>query len=317
MTWRIASRQRAYNRRALADRGTSRIAAAPITWGVCELPDWGVVLPAERVLDEIAAAGFGGTELGPDGYLGRDAADLRHALQARRLQLVGAFCPLPLTAPDGGLSALPDALRLATLLAAVGCDTIVAADAGDERRRRIAGRVGADDAHAEWGRAAETLAVLAERCRPLGVRVVLHPHAGTHVETEAELDGLLAASPADLVGLCLDTGHIAYGGGDPAAIARRHAGRVWHVHLKDVSAAVLERVRGEEIGYERAIGEDVFTPLGAGSVDFPALIDALSTSGYDGWWVLEQDVRLGPPWSEQDPAHNARRSLDYLRGLMK
>ena len=282
---------------------------------MCELPEWGMVLPAERVLDEMAQIGFRGTELGPDGYLGRDASHLRRALERRAMELVGAFCPLPLTAADGGRSALPGALELAELLAAVGCERLVAADAGDDRRRGLAGRVGPDAAHAEWGRAGETLASLAERCAPLGVSVVFHPHAGTHVETDAELDGLMAVVPPELVGLCLDTGHIAYGGGDPVAVARRFGARVRHVHLKDVSASVLRRVRNEGLGYERAIGEDVFTPLGAGSVDFPALVEALR--GYDGWWVLEQDVRLGPPWSEQDPAHNARRSLDYLEGLMQ
>ena len=275
------------------------------------------MLPADRVLDEIAGTGFAGTELGPDGYLGRDAAEVRSALQTRDLALVGAFCPLPLTDPDGGRSALSDALELAALLAAVGCQTLVAADAGDDRRRGIAGRVSEAEAHGAWGRAGETLATLAERCRPLSIGVVFHPHAGTYVETEAELDGLMAASPADSVGLCLDTGHIAYGGGDPVSVARRYGRRIRHVHLKDVSAAVLERVRRDAVGYERAIGEDVFTPLGAGSVDFPSLVAELEASGYDGWWVLEQDVRLGAPWSEQDPAVNARRSLDYLNTVLK
>jgi inosose dehydratase len=272
-----------------------------------------VVPPAERVLDEMAAAGFAGTELGPHGYLGRDAVEVKTALSARGLRLVGAFCPLPLTDADGGKSALPDAMKLAELLAAVGCDRIVAADAGGDRRRELAGRVA--QPHGEWGAAGETLALLAERCRPLGVGVVFHPHAGTNVETESELDGLMAATPPELVGLCLDTGHIAYGGGDSVAVARRYGERVRHVHLKDVSAAVLERVRTEGLGYERAIGEDVFTPLGEGSVDFPTLVQALD--GYDGWWVLEQDVRLGPPWSQQDPAQNARRSLAYLKELLK
>ena len=292
-----------------------RIAAAPITWGVCELPDWGAVLPANRVLDEIAGAGFAGTELGPEGYLGADAPQLRAALESRRLSLVGAFCPLPLSDPDGGRGSLPSVMVLASLLAEVGGTTLVAADAGDERRREIAGRVTASDARADWPRAGETLAVLAERCRPLGLQVVLHPHAGTFVETQAELDALMAVAPADLVGLCLDTGHITYGGGDPVAVARRHRARVRHVHLKDVSAPVLARVRRDAVGYADAVGEDVFTPLGAGSVDFPSLMRELRE--YDGWWVLEQDVRLGAPWSQQDPSANARLSLDYLRTLLK
>lgn len=291
-----------------------RIAAAPITWGVCELPDWGTVLPADRVLDEIAVAGFAGTELGPEGYLGADALQLRDALQSRRLSLVGAFCPLPLSDADGGRGSLPSAMKLATLLAEVGCATFVAADAGDERRREIAGRVTASDALAHWEPAGETLTALAERCQSLGVRVVFHPHAGTFVETEAELDSLMAVTPVDLVGLCLDTGHIAYGGGDPVAVARRHHERVRHVHLKDVSAPVLTRVKTDAVGYADAVGDDVFTPLGSGSVDFASLVHELRD--YKGWWVLEQDVRLGRLRTEQDPAANVRLSLNYLRTLL-
>lgn len=271
-------------------------------------------MPADRVLDEIAGAGFAGTELGPEGYLGADASRLRDALQSRRLSLVGAFCPLPLSDSDGGRGSLPSVTKLASLLAEVGCETLVAADAGDDRRREIAGRVAASDALGDWAPAGETLTVLAERCLPFGVRVVFHPHAGTFVETEGELDSLMAVTPDDLVGLCLDTGHIAYGGGDPVAVASRHHARVRHVHLKDVSASVLARVRNDAVGYSDAIGEGVFTPLGSGSVDFPALVQELRN--YEGWWVLEQDVRLGAPWAEQDPPANARLSLDYLRTLL-
>ena len=280
---------------------------------MCELPSWGTVLPPARVLDEIASVGFSGTELGEFGFFGATVDLTRSALRDRGLELVGAFCPLPLTDDDGGQNRLEGAVRLAETLAALNCHTLVAADSGGAGRREMAGRVASP--HREWGRGGEVLARLAEQCRPLMVNVVFHPHAGTHVETETELDGLMAATPSDLVGLCLDTGHITYGGGDPLAVARRYRDRVRHVHLKDVSSPVIDRVRREGIVYEQAVGEDVFTPLGDGSVDFAALVDELG--GYDGWWVLEQDVRLGAPWSDQDPAQNARRSLEYLRTLLK
>jgi inosose dehydratase len=117
------------------------------------------------------------------------------------------------------------------------------------------------------------------------------------------------------VGLCLDTGHLAYGGADPVAVAARYGDRVRHVHVKDVSAAVLERVRQQGIEYSEAVGEGVFTPLSHGSIDFRALVSELTGRGYAGWWVLEQDVRLGAPWPEQDPLANAKASLEYLRSL--
>jgi len=301
-----------------AEGRTPRVAAAPISWGVCELPGWGTVLPAALVLDEISSVGFTGTELGPDRYLASDAPNLRRALTARGLSLVGAFCPLPLSEPDAGRSALAGAEHLVELLAAVGCETLVAADAGDARRRESAGRVRPQDSLADkqWRRAGETLTALAERCASLGVNVVFHPHAGTYVELGSELDALMDATPADVVGLCLDTGHLAYGGADPVQVARQYGDRVRHVHLKDVSHTVLERVRRDGVPYEQAIGEDVFTPLGEGSVDFPGLVRSLTARGYDGWWVLEHDVRLGAPWSEHHPAQNAKRSLQYLRSLL-
>lgn len=294
-----------------------RLAAAPITWGVCELPDWGEVPSPSRVLDEMAAAGFAGTELGSPGFLPTDPAALQRELAARRLALVGAFYPVAFHQPDGAAQSLEEAIRFAGFLAEAGCERLIAADASDERRRAIAGRVTAQDRLPgdAWHRFGETLGHLAERCARLGLQVCFHPHAGTYVETTGELDALLAATP-ETVGLCLDTGHIAYGGGDPVAVCRKYAARVWHVHAKDVRPDLLARVRGEGIDYSTAVGLGVFAPLGAGMVDFPALLDTLRRAGYDGWYVLEQDVRLGPPWPPQDPLANAQRSIAYLRRLL-
>ena len=300
------------------------LAAAPITWGVCELPGWGAELPYARVLDEMAAAGFRGTELGPRGYLPAEPARLRRELSSRGLALVGAFCPVTLHLPASTQGSVQEGLALAQLLSEVECPLLVAADAGDEHRRTIAGRVREDDGLSAdaWARLAEGLADLAGRCAPLGVRVAFHPHAGTYVETEPEIETLLARTavreyPGGLVGLCLDTGHAAYGGADPVALCRRHAGRIWHVHAKDVRPAVLARVRRDGTDYPTAVGEGVFAPLGEGAVDFPALVAALRQAGYRGWYVLEQDVRLGPPWPAQDPAANARRSAAYLQALLQ
>lgn len=294
------------------------LAAAPITWGVCELPDWGDVPAPERVLSEMSAAGFAGTELGPDAFFGADGETVRASLARFGLQLAGAFFPLPLHDEDGGAGSLEPGEQLAAMLASAGCRTLVAADAGDDHRRDIAGRAGLNDLLPErsWRRAAQTLVALADRCAQFDVSVVFHPHAGTYVETEAEIDALMHVTPVDSVGLCLDTGHIVYGGGDPVAVARRYGERVKHVHVKDVSAGVLADVRQTGVDYATAIGRGAFTPLGEGMVDFPAFVRAMRAINYDGWWVLEQDVRLGPPWPRQDPLQNASRSRDYLLSLL-
>jgi inosose dehydratase len=295
----------------------ARLAAAPITWGVCELPNWGDVPPYQRVLDEMAAAGYAGTELGPLGYLPADPAHLRRELELRGLLLVGAFCPVTFHQVEEIRQSLDRATSFARFLADAGCPFLIAADAGSEARRAIAGRVPReallpDDA---WERFAEGLAELGHQCASLGLRVVFHPHAGTHVETPEEIDSLFSRLPADAAGLCLDTGHVAYGGGDPVDVCRRYVDRVRHVHAKDVRRDVLDRVRQEGVAYEEAVGQGVFAPLGEGMVDFPGLVAVLKQAGYDGWYVLEQDVRLGPPWPAQDPTENARNSAEYLRRL--
>ena len=305
--------------RAAAGRGRRpRLAAAPITWGVCELPGWGDVPPWEAVLDEMSAAGFGGTELGPAGFLPARPDVLRRELARRELALVGAFCPLPLRDPAAVGEGLRQALALARLLGELECPTLVAADAGDAHRRAVAGRVTAADGlpAGAWPRIGERLAELARDCAPLGVRVAFHPHAGTYVETAAEVDALLGATPADATGLCLDTGHLVYGGADPVAVCRRYAGRIWHVHAKDVRRDVLRRARAAGTDYATAVGQGVFAPLGDGEVDFRGLLAALDDAGYGGWVVLEQDVRLGAPWPAQDPRRNASLSLAHLRTLM-
>ena len=127
----------------------------------------------------------------------------------------------------------------------------------------------------DWARVGETLADLATDCALLGVRVAFHPHAGTYVETGAEVDALMAAVRDVSVGLCLDTGHLLYGGADPVAVARTYSDRIWHVHAKDVRAKRLADARRETTDYSTAVGRGVFAPLGDGSIDFPALAATL------------------------------------------
>src|SRR6266508_4153559 len=180
----------------------AKLAAAPITWGVCEIPGWGEVPPYQRVLDEIAATGYTGTELGPPDYLPSDPTTLRRELGSRGLSLVGAFCPVSFHRAEEAPASMEESLKLAHFLAEVGCEFLVAAEAGGDERRAMAGRVPPtamlpSDA---WKRFGEELAELSRRCAPLGVRVVFHPHAGTRVETPEEIDALMRETPVDAVG---------------------------------------------------------------------------------------------------------------------
>ncbi len=298
-----------------------RIGTAPITWGVAGSSGWGTELPYGRVLDEMSELGYAGTELGPWGYLPTHPARLRRELETRRLELIGAFCPLALHDAARAPQERAHGLRTAELLRDLGAPTLVLAATGDARRDRLAGRVprdgsaGLDDD--EWARFADGANEIASAAARVGVATAFHPHVATFVETPGELERLLALTDPDLVALCLDTGHVTYGGGDAAAIARTHASRIRHVHVKDVRTDVLSRARAEESDLPAAVSAGIFPPVGSGDVDVPGVIGALRDAGYSGWLVVEQDVRLGAGTASAcDPMSNARASLAYLRAAL-
>jgi inosose dehydratase len=294
-----------------------KVGNAPVSWGVYEAdrpnPPFG------RILDEIARAGYEGTELGPYGYLPTEAGALARELKARGLGLGSSFVALPLEDASRRAASVEHALRVGRLLATQGVGEVILADDEDPERARIAGRVDANTragwSEVQWREALATLQAVATALRDeLGMRVVVHHHAGTFVETPAEIDRLLAATDADLVGLLLDTGHCVYGGGDPLDVLKRHRGRVRYLHLKDARESELRHVRTSDVSMSEAWQRGVFCPLGEGVVDFPRVIETLRGDGYAGWLIVEQDVvpdaqgRLEP-----DPSDSARKSRAYLR----
>lgn len=297
----------------------NKIATAPISWGVCEIPEWGDLLQYEQVLDEIAAAGYEGTELGPFGYLPTDRDALRRELEKRSLTLVGAFYPVRLNDVRTHAAVITGAADTAKLLADLGASVLVLADAGDDLRAATAGNVPADGsasfAEGDWLLVCGGVNEIALRAREHGVVTAFHPHAGTYVEAPHEIERLLAWTDPELVGLCLDTGHIAYGGGDPAAMAHHHGSRIRHVHLKDLRREVRSRAIERSASFRDAVGDGVFPALGEGDLDLQATLAALRSTGYDGWLVVEQDVRLGIT-PNAAPLADARRSLDFVRSTL-
>jgi inosose dehydratase len=294
-----------------------RVGNAPVSWGVYEADRPNP--PYARILDEIARAGYEGTELGPFGYLPTAPDALDGELKARGLGLGSSFVALPLEDAARRAASVAHALRVARLLATQGVRELILADDEDPGRARIAGRVAEDGrdgwSEAQWREAAATVESVARALRDeLRMSVVVHHHAGTFLETPAEIDRLLASTDLDLVGLLLDTGHCVYGGGDPLDVLKRHRGRVRYVHAKDARADELRHVRTSDVSMAEAWQRGVFCPLGDGVVDFPRVVETLRSNGYAGWIIVEQDVvpdaqgRLTP-----DPFDSALKSRAYLR----
>jgi len=272
----------------------------PITWTNDDMPELGGDIPLDVCLAEARLAGFSGIEMG--GKFPRDAAKLRPMLDRHGLDLVSGWYSAHLCRRTADEEAGSVEAHLA-LLAAMGCKVMVFAEGhgstdGDpsaplSRRPILA------DAH--WTQFCARLNEVAKHLRQRGVRLAFHHHMGTVVQTEAEIDRLMAATTDD-VGLLLDTGHLVFAGGDPLAVARRHAQRIVHVHCKDVRRDVLDAALAGDRSFLRAVLDSVFTVPGDGSIDFPAVLTELRRAGYQGWLVVE---------AEQDPAK--AHPLTYAR----
>jgi inosose dehydratase len=296
-----------------------QIANAPCSWGVLEFEEQSAAgYDYTRVLDEMRAAGYDGTELGDWGFMPTDPNALRDALAVRSLALVGAFVPVRLADPRVVAAGEESAIRTARLLSDAGFPNafVVLADdiAASPERTAVAGRVGAEHRLPEDGR--KTFAANAERIarrvrEATGVRTVFHHHCASYIETPEEITDLMARTDPSVLGLCFDTGHLTYAGGDPEAAVAEFGSRIWHLHLKDCSAEVAGRARREGWDYHQAVRHGVFCELGQGTVPFSRVLSGMNASGYSGWAVVEQDVlpALGTP------AASAARNRDFIRSL--
>jgi len=282
-----------------------RIAGAPISWGVCEVPGWGHQLDVDTVLGQMREVGIVATEFGPDGFLPDEAVAKAESLEAAGLRAVGQFVPVVLHDPDHDpVPEVESAIEALTIAAAT--TVVVAAATGVEG---YDARPVLSDS--QWDTLLQNLDLVTATAEAHGLTATLHPHVGTIVESGAETERVLAGSR---IGLCLDTGHLLIGGGDPVAIAREHPDRIGHVHLKDVRLDVAERVRSGELTYTEGVTAGMYVPLGAGDVDVAAIVESLEDNGYAGWYVLEQDTILAgaPSQTGVDPAADVRTSIAHI-----
>ena len=286
-----------------------RLAGGPISWGVCEVPGWGAELPRDRVLAEMSSLGLTATEAGPDGYLGSEADEVVAVLARHGLRLVGGFLPVVLHDSAEHEASLRAAHRVAALFETAGASFLVSAVVTDldwSPRRELS--------QPEWQAVFTGLARLDEAAAEHGLEHVTHPHWGTLVERPEDVGHLLDGCDARF---CLDTGHLALGGSDPAEMAAAAGDRVRHVHLKDIDGTLATRLRAGEIEYVPAVQQGLFRALGDGDAQVAETVRTLERAGYRGWYVLEQDCAL--PSADipegKGPIVDVHRSIEFLREL--
>ena len=279
----------------------------------------------ERVLDEIAESGYEGTELGDWGFLPTGADVLRPQLERRGLELIGALVPWPLADVSRHHEGVEAALRTARLLAACAGNAdgasggrpfvILADDNGANAiRTRFAGRIRPEqglsaEERRDFARGSELVARAI--LDVTGLRTVFHHHCAGFVETPEETERLLDATAPELLGLCFDTGHWAYAGGDPLDAVRRFVERIWHVHFKDCHDAIAAQARSQSWDYFTAVRRGVFYGLGEGDIDFASVLNELGKRNYSGWIVVEDEL---PP-GMGEPLESARRDRAYMQTL--
>lgn len=308
---------------------TIKVGNAPCSWGTLEFEG----LEGERIgyaqmLDELVETGYTGTELGDWGFMPTDPAALQAELRQRKLVMLGAYVGVQLKNPEAHAPGEATVLKVARLLASLSevfderqKPFIVLADdnATDPVRTQNAGRVTPEMglSEAEW----QTFAGGAERIAravraETGLRTVFHHHCAGYVETPDEIARLLALTDPEVLGLVFDTGHFAFGagpGGCEQVIDQlnRFAGRIWYIHFKDCQPGIAAQSRAENWDYFKALRHGVFSELGQGCVDFPAVLQWLRERDYQGYVLVEQDVLPGMG----SPKESARRNREYLRSI--
>jgi len=286
-----------------------RVATAPISWGVCEVPGWGHQLSPERVLGEMKRLGFTKTELGSNGWLPGTKAELQAVLARHDMSLLAAFIPLVLHDPKQADQARSESVTAARLLSDNGAryfNTAPVTSADWEPRHPLTDE--------EWAHLYHMVDEVEKICAEHDLIQVIHEHVGCVIETADEVQALLDNTDVAVV---VDTGHLAIGGYDPVELVKRHADRVGLVHLKDTNLAVAARLNNNELTLMEAVQDGLFTPLGQGDLDVAGVITTLETGGYDGWYVIEQDCAITgePPSEGEGPIRDVETSVDFLRDL--
>ena len=295
-----------------------KLANAPCSWGVLEFDLKGKVAPYSQVLEEMRVTGYQGTELGDWGFLPTQPNNLSQNLSKYELDLIGAFLPVNLKDINTHVKGLSYALKVAGLMYYAGYEhakIILADDNGSiEARVKNAGNItsamGLDpNAWEIFAQGANQIAYAVKEA--YGLQTVFHHHCAGYVETPDEIHKFLEHTDKQLLGLCLDTGHYCYGGGNPVEALAKYRDRIWHIHLKDFDTKLAKKARSNQWDYFTSVKNGIFCKLGEGAVNFKRIINELKESSYSGWAVVEQDVLPGMG----NPKECAQNNREYLKGL--
>lgn len=297
-----------------------KIANAPCSWGALEfdLEEKSEEIGFEQVLDEIKETGYIGTELGDWGFMPTSPKMLYSVIQKRKLELIGAFVPVALADVKNHNTGVTAALKVAELMFQAGYKNsfiVLADDNGSVlERTQNAGRIQPNMSLSdkEWKVYAKGAENIAKQVKDVfGIRTVFHHHCGGFVETPEEIEKLLSLTDPELLGLCLDMGHYAFGGGDPIDALNTYFKRIWHVHFKDFDPKIANESKEANGDYFDAIKRGVFCELGKGAVDFKSIVKLLNELNYKNWIVVEQDILPGMG----NPKNSAKTNRDYLKTL--
>lgn len=288
-------------------RSPHRLALSPACWGISELKEWGRQLDSERVLSEAAAVGEGAITAGPPGFLPDRSDQTRAMLRRHRIEVVAGQVHAVLHRHDRRGPELAHVDGHAQWLAAIGANTLVLSAIWERGQATAAQAASAP----HWAEVLHFVGSVEHVCARHRVRLAVMPRFGGVIERAEHIERLLVGSEA---GLCLDLAQLALAGADPLDIIQEAAGRIVHVQLNDVDAALARHVREGSVDYAEAVARGLYKPLGEGSIDVKRITAALKAAGYRGWYTLEQELRLAS--ADDRPLGRISRSIDYVLPLL-
>jgi len=287
----------------------SRVASAPISWGICEVPGWGKMLSTNRVLSEMAQLGLAGTELGAPGFLPTNPGEIDAILEEHKLKLLGGFTPVVVHNPAERDATMKYVRKTIELFKKTGATQLVSSPVYTWNWDTPGALTNDEIKHMF-----KVLDEITLMCKDNGISNVLHPHLMTVVETKSDVERVLDGCDVDW---CLDSGHLAIGGIDILEFAKAAFDRIGHVHLKDVDLSRAPSVLNRSQSIMQGVQDGLFTVLGKGDVPIIELVTFLENNGYQGWYVIEQDMAITGdlPAPGTGPIELVGESLAYLRSI--